>query len=128
LSNNLSAGLFTEIMARQDWRAYSSTQDRQDLGRLISLFMNSHARVPSALTGETLALIPLEAIRWEGELYGKAFLIEGWVYLNGAVIVATTALGEVVTLFVSNETAAAHKYPDDFLQTLPPTESSTEDA
>lgn len=77
------------------------------------------------LTGEALALVPLEVLRCE--VVGS--LVEGFLYLNGAVLVTTTASEEIVTLFVADQTAKTHGYPDDYMPTPPPHEGSTaEDA
>lgn len=124
-SENVSTGLVVDMLGKSDWRAYSTYQGRSDLDDLIRRYLQNHARVPSMLTGEALALVPLEVLRCE--IAGS--YIEGFLYLNGAVLVTTTASEEIVTLFVADELVTTHGYPDDYIPTPPPHESSTtEDA
>jgi hypothetical protein len=111
VSENISRGLFLEIVQRQDWRCYIAS-DTSDFEEMCSRFMNQDARVPSIVEGENLALVPLNVIRFTTPT-GTVF--EGWLYLNGAVVVTKAGKDEETFLFIDSELArSTGTYPEEF--------------
>lgn len=111
VSENLSRGLFMEIIQKPTWRCYIAS-DTENFDELVHQFMNKDARVPSIVEGENLALVPLNVIRFTVPSGGS---IEGWLYLNGAVIVTKAGRDEETFLFVDSELARLNaSYPEVF--------------
>lgn len=109
LSENVSEGLFNEI-AHSDWRIYTSI-NYSYTESLIRRFCGAHARVPGLFTEEMMGNTPLQVFRWKQDRAIGKVLIEGALFLNGAV--ATVYAPGVTThiLFVKEETAQAWNYP-----------------
>jgi hypothetical protein len=110
LSENLSRGLFAELIIRPDWRCYFSHEQPQTQ-EWADKFVTAHARIPSMFSGKTIGLMPMMVLRY----YYAGGLVEGWVYLNGAVVV-THSTEDFVFLFVDEPTAQQWNYPDEFFR------------
>lgn len=111
VSENISRGLFLEVVNNAAWRCYVAS-DTGDFEELCSRFMNVDARVPSIVEGENLALVPLHVFRFSAP---SGTVFEGWLYLNGAVVVTRAGAEEETFLFIDSELAiSTGAYPEEF--------------
>ena len=110
LNNIRSKILFQEIFDQSTWRLYLS-DDNPNIESLIKRFINAHAQIPGIFSDRMTAYMPVNIFRYNEQCK----TIEGFFYINGAVVKihdnSTTLLG----LFVDEETASMWSYPDIFL-------------
>lgn len=119
-----SLGVLASICCKQDWIAY---RERDELltPYLIRRYLAGHARNYGFLTEtmigsvRAMAIIrfynDIETINSSKRTFLKVSLVEGAIFLNGAVVRMSHGEAEEHVLFVSKEDAEFWKYPDTYM-------------
>lgn len=104
-----SKALVGSIMLRPGWIYYN--EEHEDLTLyLIRRFLAAHARMPGMFTPTVCgAPNPLAVVRYHSE---KVDLVEGAVYLNGAIVRMSEEGNENLFLFISKDDAEFWNYPE----------------
>lgn len=113
---DLSEQMFQELFAQRSWRCYTSVRDAPFTEVLADTFLRLHAK--GYVLDEVAVPVqePPIVIAWRDQTF-RWIITKGVIYANGAVIIQdNTDAGTRKTLvFVENETAQVHSYPDGYM-------------
>jgi len=117
-----SAELLLSITVDTNWLVYQSKTEPLTLYS-IRRYLSSHAKMPGIFIKETCgAPTPLGIIRFRPE---NNILIEGSIFMNGAVIRMKISEEDIYNLFIDPEDAKFWNYPETEFQCGVVGESST---
>jgi len=105
-----SAMLMEEIFNQSSWRLYVSTE-YPETEILIRRFLNAHSKIPGLFSDELSGIIPMDTFRIKND----DNIIEGFLFLNGAVMKLHNNDKEIFSLFIDEETSVMWGYPNSFL-------------
>lgn len=119
-----SLGLWYELCG-EGWRCYSS-EHNAETEALAKRFASLHARIPGVFGTPMAATRPVEIFGWSGADTENS--LHGALFLNGAVAWFRQPQGELLLLFVDDDTAISWGYSDEYIRMIPTPCPPTEEA